>query len=60
MTPTTTSVGLARTVSSGNLLGTKLDIVSNDWKASGGGSPKKSKKIFIQVYTSHYINERTM
>ncbi|KAF8931314.1 ubiquitin-protein transferase activating protein [Podila verticillata] len=48
ITPTTTSVGLARTVSSGNLLGTKLDIVSNDWKTSGGGSPKKSRKIFIQ------------
>ncbi|KAG0083766.1 ubiquitin-protein transferase activating protein [Podila epicladia] len=49
-TPTTTSVGLARTVSSGNLHGTKLDIVSNDWKAPGGSSPKKNKgkKIFIQ------------
>ncbi|KAG0037192.1 ubiquitin-protein transferase activating protein [Podila clonocystis] len=49
-TPTTTSVGLARTVSSGNLHGTKLDIVSNDWKGKAPGriSPKKTKKIFIQ------------
>lgn len=60
ITPTTTSVGLARTVSSGNLHGTKLDIVSNDWKASGGCSPKKNRKIFIQVYTSHYVNEKAM
>ncbi|KAF9425402.1 ubiquitin-protein transferase activating protein [Podila epigama] len=61
LAPTTNSVGLARTVSSGNL-GTKLDIVSNDWKVSSGAgstSPKKGKKCdrFIPTRTATTITD---